>query len=148
MTLVDANVLLAASNRSSEAHAACRRAVEELAAGAAPWHATWGILYEFVRVTTHRRVLPRPYTNQEAWSFVQALLDTPSFHVLVETERHGQALQGLLEADPELRGSALHDVQTAALMREHGVRRILTRDFGFHRFTWLEVVDPLRARGS
>ena len=29
------------------------------------------------------------------------------------------------------------------LMREHGVRRICTRDVDFHRFAFLEVVDPL-----
>jgi predicted nucleic acid-binding protein len=28
-------------------------------------------------------------------------------------------------------------------MREHGVRRIYTRDADFHRFPFLEVVDPL-----
>jgi predicted nucleic acid-binding protein len=30
-------------------------------------------------------------------------------------------------------------------MREHGIRRIYTRDTDFHRFAFLEVVDPLRA---
>jgi predicted nucleic acid-binding protein len=39
----------------------------------------------------------------------------------------------------------MHDVQTAVLMREHGIRRIYTRDADFHRFEFLEVVDPLRA---
>ena len=28
-------------------------------------------------------------------------------------------------------------------MREHGVRRIYTRDTDFHRLPFLEVVDPL-----
>ena len=29
-------------------------------------------------------------------------------------------------------------------MREHGIRRIYTRDVDFHRFPFLEVVDPAR----
>jgi predicted nucleic acid-binding protein len=29
-------------------------------------------------------------------------------------------------------------------MREHGIARIVTRDTDFHRFGFLEVVDPLR----
>jgi predicted nucleic acid-binding protein len=30
-------------------------------------------------------------------------------------------------------------------MRELGVSRIVTRDRGFHRFAFVDVVDPLRA---
>jgi predicted nucleic acid-binding protein len=33
-------------------------------------------------------------------------------------------------------------------MREHGVGRIVTRDRDFHRFAFLEVVDPLRMRSK
>jgi predicted nucleic acid-binding protein len=29
-------------------------------------------------------------------------------------------------------------------MREHGVRRIYTRDTDFHRFPFIEVADPLQ----
>jgi predicted nucleic acid-binding protein len=35
------------------------------------------------------------------------------------------------------------DARTAILMREHGIRRICTRDTDFHRFPFLEVIDPL-----
>jgi len=40
-------------------------------------------------------------------------------------------------------GNLYHDAHTAALMREHGIRPIVTRDT-FHRFGFLEVVDPLQ----
>ena len=42
---------------------------------------------------------------------------------------------------PWLAGNLLHDAHTAILMREHGIRRICTRDTDFHRFAFLEVVD-------
>jgi predicted nucleic acid-binding protein len=29
-------------------------------------------------------------------------------------------------------------------MREHGARRIYTHDTDFHRFAFIEVIDPLR----
>jgi predicted nucleic acid-binding protein len=29
-------------------------------------------------------------------------------------------------------------------MREHGIRRVCTRDMDFHRFPFLEVVDPIQ----
>ena len=41
-----------------------------------------------------------------------------------------------------LRGSLLYDAQTAVPMREHGISRIYTRDTDFHRFPFLEPVDP------
>jgi predicted nucleic acid-binding protein len=44
---------------------------------------------------------------------------------------------------PQLGGNLMHDAATAVLMREHGIRRICTRDTDFHRFTFLEPVDPL-----
>ncbi len=34
-------------------------------------------------------------------------------------------------------------MHTAVLMREHRIRRIVTRDADFHRFTFLAAVDPL-----
>ena len=45
---------------------------------------------------------------------------------------------------PGLAGNIVHDTQTAVLMREHGIRRICTRDTDFHRFPFLEPIDPLR----
>ena len=33
--------------------------------------------------------------------------------------------------------------QTAILMREHGIKTIYTRDTDFHRFPFLEPIDPL-----
>ncbi len=38
-----------------------------------------------------------------------------------------------------------HDLHTAALMREHGISRICTRDYDFHRFPFISVFDPLSA---
>ena len=44
-----------------------------------------------------------------------------------------------------LSGNIIHDAQTAVLMREHGIRRVCIRDTDFHRFPFLEPVDPLSA---
>jgi predicted nucleic acid-binding protein len=40
-------------------------------------------------------------------------------------------------------GNLVHDAHTAALMREHGIRRIYTRDTDFHRFPFVEPIDPM-----
>ena len=71
------------------------------------------------------------------------MLDAPAFELLVATPRHAEVLAETLEDVPEARGNLISDLHTAVLMREHGVRRIATRDRDFGRFPFLEVVDPL-----
>ena len=102
-----------------------------------------GVLYEYVRVVTHPRVLEEPLTAAEAWRFVNALRSSPSLEILVETDRHADVLASILESMPNVAGTILHDVHTAALMKEHGVSRIATRDTDFHRFPFLEPFDPV-----
>jgi predicted nucleic acid-binding protein len=42
-------------------------------------------------------------------------------------------------------GNLFHDIQTAVLMREHGVREIVTADSDFLQFRFLKVTNPLLA---
>ena len=144
MLVVDTNVLLYAADESSEFHAPCRRLLEGLRSGPIPWFLTWGIAYEFLRVATHPRVYPQPWSVSEAHAFLEALLRSPSARLLIPTARHAEILSASLADVPDARGNLLHDLHTAVLMREHGISRILTRDRDFHRFAFLDVVDPLR----
>jgi toxin-antitoxin system PIN domain toxin len=140
--LIDANVLLHAANADSPEHATCHRLVTRWRVHPQPWYSTWGVLYEFMRVATHQRVFRRPWTVDRALDFVRVLLASPSFEVLHETDRHPLLLAETLTDVPGARGSVFHDVHTAVLMREHGIHRIVTRDTGFRRFPFLEVLDP------
>jgi uncharacterized protein len=141
--VVDTNVLVYAVNSAAAEHATCRALLDRWRSGPEPWGTTWSVVYEFLRVVTHPRVLPRPLDTAQAWSFLRAVLAAPSFRVLVETERHAELLDLTLTQVPLLAGNVLHDVHTAVVMREHGVRRLQTRDTAFHRFPFLEVADPL-----
>jgi predicted nucleic acid-binding protein len=38
-------------------------------------------------------------------------------------------------------GNLSFDAQIAAVCREHGVSRLVTRDRDFSRFPWIEIVD-------
>lgn len=144
MFVVDTNVLVYAADRSSPFHEACHRSLGTWRQQTPTWFLTWSILYEFLRVTTHPRVFPRPWTVTEAWKFVEAILASPGVQVVAASERHSELLRELITELPELRGNILHDAHTAVLMREHGIRVIYTRDAGFHRFPFLEVRDPIR----
>lgn len=144
MPLIDANVLVYAAMRSAPEHERCLELLDETRRGDLPWHLTWSIVYEFLRVVTHRRALEAPWQLHQAWGFVSELLHSPALHVLVAGERHATVAASVLGEVSDLAGNALHDAHIAILMREHGVRRIVTRDTGFHRFPFLEVLDPLR----
>jgi hypothetical protein len=143
MFVVDTNVLIYAAEQSSEEHGPCLEALERWQRSNTAWFLCWNVLYEFVRVVTHPRVFRRPWDSVSAWGFLEALLASPAVDILVETERHAVVAREVLQALPQVRGNIIHDLHTAVLMREHGIRVIYTRDTDFHRFPFLEVRDPL-----
>ena len=85
----------------------------------------------------------QPWSAPAAWGFVKALLASPGLGLLTATERHADVAERVIAELPQLAGNLFHDAHTAILMREHGLRRVATRDTDFHRFPFLEVVDPL-----
>jgi len=144
--VLDTNILVYAADQDAAHHEACRRLVEDSRSGRSPWYLTWGICYEFLRIVTHPRVLRRPWPAGEAWGFLDAVLAAPSAGILVPAERHRDVVAQLIRELPHLSGNLMHDAHTAALMREHGIRVIYTRDADFHRFPFLEVADPVAPR--
>jgi toxin-antitoxin system PIN domain toxin len=141
--VVDTNVLVYAADRSSDAHEPCRKLLDRFRSEPGPWYLTWSIVYEFLRVTTHPRVFRSPWKPADAWNFVAALQASPGLSILAQGERHAEHLAEIVATIPDLRGNLFHDAHTAALMKEHGIRSIYTRDADFHRFGFLEVRDPL-----
>ncbi|MGH7340625.1 MAG: PIN domain-containing protein, partial [Candidatus Rokuibacteriota bacterium] len=113
MFAVDTNVFLYAADRAAPEHDRARRAVETWRRQATPWYTTWSIMYEFLRVATHPRVLRRPWTATEAWAFVHALRASPGLEILVHTERHADVAAEVLAEVHDLRGNILHDAHTA-----------------------------------
>ena len=145
MFVVDTNVLVYAADTSAAEHARCHELLEQLRRRPGAWYLTWGICYEFLRVVTHPRVLRRPWYAKSARDFLAAVQASPALGMLVPTDRHASVLAEVIDEVPALNGNLWHDAHTAVLMREHGIRRICTRDTDFHRFPFLEPVDPLVA---
>jgi toxin-antitoxin system PIN domain toxin len=143
--VVDTNVLVYAADTSAPEHARCRALLERWRDGSAAWFLTWGIWYEFLRVVTHPRVLRRPWTASSSTGFMDALAASPGLGMLIQTDRHRDVLRDITKEVPGMAGNLWHDVETASLMREHGIRRICTRDTDFHRFPFLEPIDPMVA---
>ena len=143
MFAVDTNILLYAINADAPEHVRCRDLVQRWRSQQQAWFITWGVCYEFLRVVTHPRILRSPLDGDAAIAFLESLHHSRSLRFLVPTERHAATLREVAADVPQLAGNAFHDAETAVLMREHGIRRIVTRDTGFRRFSFLEVVDPL-----
>lgn len=146
MFVVDTNVLVYAADADAAEHARCRGLLDSWRGQAGAWYLTWGVCYEFLRVVTHPRVFRRPWTAEVANGFLSVLLTSPGAAVLVPTDRHARILTETIAEVPHVTGNLVHDLTTAVLMREHGIRRIVTRDTDFHRFPFLEPIDPLTAQ--
>lgn len=144
MLVVDTNVLLYAAEKSFNEHKKCKSLIESFRQQAPVWHITWNIVYEFLRVSTHPRVFAKPWTVKAAWGFIEALFEAePSFSILSPTNRHREVVQQIFLELPIISGNLVHDAHTAILMKEHGIKKIYTRDSDFYRFPFLEVIDPM-----
>jgi toxin-antitoxin system PIN domain toxin len=143
--VVDTNVLVYAADGDSPEHPRCRELLDGWRGQSGAWYLTWSICYEFLRVVTHPRVFRHPWTVSSANAFLAALQSSPGLEILVPTGRHARVLEETIADVPQISGNLLHDVHIAVLMREHGIRRIVTRDTDFHRFRFLDPIDPLVA---
>ena len=142
MFVLDANVLLDAVNQRSACHTRCLALVEKCRTGTDICLLTWSICYEFLRVSTDLRALPSPLLATDALRFLESLMASDRFSMLVPTEQHASVLRQTLNENPHVSGNVMHDVHVAVLMREHGIRRIYTRDTDFHKFKFLDPIDP------
>jgi toxin-antitoxin system PIN domain toxin len=142
--IVDTNILLYGANADAEEHEAAVRFLQSAGVSADLWYLTEGILYEFLRVSTHPKVFPRPLRWQEAWAFLTPLLASPSFQVVTAGEGHWSLLEETLGGLTHPSGNLFFDVRTVVLMREHGIRDIYTTDTDFLQFAGIKVINPLR----
>ncbi len=71
-------------------------------------------------MASHPRVYRHPWSSLSAWSFLKSLVETPAVSLLTPTQRHAAILQQCLNELPEARGNLMHDLHTAAFMRDMG----------------------------
>ena len=136
---VDTNVLVYASNEAEPWHVSAKSVLDRLAAGPEIVVVFWPVLLGYLRIVTHPAILPRPLTTAEAMSNISAMLDRPHVRSAGESTGFWQTFTSL--ATPQVRGNDVPDTHLVALMRDHGVRSIYTRDRGFRRFDGLDVRD-------
>ena len=142
MRALDTSLLAYAANRHAPEHARAARVVETLANGETPWALPWPVVHEFLHLVTHPHAVARALAPADAWAFVEALLASHSLRLLGPTETHARALAEVLASLPP--GSGVPPgLEIAVLLREHGVRELLSADRGMRRFAFLSVRDPV-----
>jgi len=137
---VDANVLVYAANTADPLNRPAVDLVSRLAAGPELVYLFWPTLLGFLRIVTHPAILPRPLAPRDAMRNVEALLDQP--HIRAPGEADGFWSLYRAAAGDRARGDDVPVAHLAALMRQHGVRLIYTRDRDFRRFDGIDAQDP------
>lgn len=137
---VDTNILIHASNTADPLHDRASSLVERLAAGPELVYLFWPVLLGYLRIVTHPAILPRPLAARDALGNVEALLDRPNVRAPGEADGFWSVFRATAGGRPS--GNDVPDAHIAALMRQHDVRLIHTRDRGFRRFDGIEMRDP------
>lgn len=143
MIAVDSGVLTRALNRYVPEHARAAAVLESLVAGEIPWALPWPVVHTFVARVTHPHAVARPLGRIDAWGFVNLLLESPSVRPIGPGPRHAAVVREMLALLPAEAGT-LPGLELAAVLREHGVRELLSTDRAMRVFPFLEVRDPLR----
>ncbi len=138
---LDVNVLLYASDRTSDRHAGARGFVETCAAGPEILCLTWPTLMSYLRIATHPRIFSAPLSPTEALGNVSALIGLPHVRAISELDGFVDAYKHVAGGIP-VRGNLVPDAHVAAILFQHGVRTLYSNDRDFRKFQSLDVRDP------
>lgn len=140
MKLVDANLLLYATNPSDPHHQRAAAWFDELMNSgervALPWHS----LIAFVRVSTSTPSRKEPLPMAVALDFVRDWLEWESVWVPEPTANHFSLIFELLQATP--RTKLVSDAHLAAMAIGHGLT-LCSADIDFRLFKGLRLLNPL-----
>jgi toxin-antitoxin system PIN domain toxin len=141
LILIDANLLLYATNVSSPQHATVRPWLDERLNGTARVGIPWPSLLAFLRIGTNRRIFDRPLTMDEAWRQVSEWLASEPVWIPSPTDRHAEVLARLLSS-AGVTADLVPDAHLAALAIEHGLE-LCSADRDFARFPGLRWSNPM-----
>lgn len=145
MQIVDANVLLYATNARATQHRSAREWLESALRGRSAVGFPWIVLVAFLRLTTRPGVFARPLSAEQALGVVRAWLEQPPAVVVHPTDRHLDVLAGLL-SEAGTAGNLVNDAHLAALAVEHGAE-VVSYDRDFARFAGVRRRRPEAAAG-
>ena len=141
MKLVDANLLLYATDEQSPRHPGARSWLDGLLSGDEPIAFAWAVLLAFLRLSTNPRIFEQPLSTDRAFDVVQGWVAHPCAVVIHPGDRHLTLVRQLLRP-LGLAANLVTDAHLAALAIEHGAE-LHSCDADFSRFSGLRWVNPL-----
>jgi uncharacterized protein len=138
---LDVNVLLYASDQSSDRHIRARRFIESCAAGPEILCLTWQTLMSYLRIATHPRIFSTPLSPDEALGNVAALIGLPHVRTVSELDGFIDAYKHVAGEIP-VRGNLVPDAHIAAILFQHGVHTLYSNDRDFLKFPSIDLRDP------
>ena len=138
---VDVNILLYASDASSEHHAKAAAFLKALAERNEACYLSWLTIMSYLRMATHSRIYSAPLTPAEAMTNIERLLARPHVRTLSEGDGYWAVYTDVARETP-VRGNLVPDAHLAALLKQHGIRTLYTHDRDFLKFSFLRVIDP------
>ena len=140
MILPDVNVLIDAIRPDSANYPPCRRWLESIVNGDAPYGMSPQVLSSVARIMTNSRMVPHPYTLERILEFADLLLDQPHCQIVQPGPRHWEIFGDLCRRT-HATGNLVPDAWLAALAIESGCE-LITFDGGFRRFDGLRWRAP------
>ena len=137
MRMPDVNVLVYAHRAETPDHKRYAEWLVQLASGAEPFALSESVLQGFVRVVTNPRIFSPPSTVEEAFRFLDALLDLPGCVLIRPGPLHWAIFRQVCSSG-NAKGKLVADAAHAAVAIESGCEWV-TADTDFARFA-----PPLR----
>ena len=141
MILIDANLLIYATNKDAPHHRKARLWLEKALSGSESVGFSWGVILAFLRITTRPGILSKPLEIDQALVYVDEWLDQPVAEVLSPGPRHWPIIRNLLSTAGTL-GNLTSDAHLAAIAIENGAK-VYSADYDFQRFQSIQHVNPL-----
>ena len=138
---LDVNLLLYASDRSSDRHDAARQFLESCADGPEVLCLTWPTLMGYLRIATHPGIFASPLAPREALNNITTLLALPHVRSVSERDDFLEVYKHIA-GEMTVRGNLVPDAHVAAILFQHGVRTFYSNDRDFRKFDSLDVRDP------
>lgn len=142
---IDTNIFIYSHVKNCAGHEKVTEALQNVMDQNSPFYISWQTYYEYLRMITHPSVFRPAATLMEGIMSFDCYLQHPQCHILSETRSHSEVVKELSKTVPFVKGNMVHDFHYAAILKEHGVKEILTCDMDFKKFDFLKVINPLNS---
>ena len=137
----DVNVLVYATHRASPFHDKAKALVERFLAGPELVYLLWPVVFGYLRIVTHPRLLDAPLTPNVAIDNIEQFVCQPHVRLVGEIDGFWPIYRRVADtAKPK--GNLVPDAHLVAVMRQHGISTIWSGDRDFRKFDGITVRDP------